>query len=217
MKISIFIALILCALTAKAQTLYTLSDCKRMALDNNVAVRNAANSLEAAEQTRQESFTQYFPTVSATGMGFIASKGLVEMGEGEQKVTMLKDGWMGGVMLSQPVFAGGQIVNGNRLAQKGVTVNRLQHRMSSDEVLLTVEQYYWQLVMLKEKLATIETIATMLDRLSQDVEMAVKAGINTRNDLLQVQLRQGDTKSSRINLEYNISVCRRLFPTPREW
>ena len=49
-------------------------------------------------------------------------------------VSMMKNGTIGGVTAVQPVFAGGQIVNGNRLAKVGENVSRLQLQLSENEV-----------------------------------------------------------------------------------
>jgi outer membrane protein TolC len=45
----------------------------------------------------------------------------------------------------------------------------------------------------------------------KDVDAAVSAGITNRNDLLQVQLRQNDTRSTRINVENALTLSRRLL------
>lgn len=196
----------------QAQKVYSLDECRAMALQNNVKVRNAANDMEAARQGQKEAFTGYFPNVSATGMGYNANKGLLQMDMGEgMNMSMLKNGIMGGVTLTQPVFAGGQIVNGNRLAAVGVEVSKVQKEQSENEVRLTVEQYYWQVVTLQEKLNTLRTVERQLESINKDVETAVNAGVTTRNDLLQVQLRRNDMESNRINLENNLSVCRMML------
>lgn len=202
------------AMTAplQAQKVYTLDECRTMALQNNVKVRNAANAVESSRMQKKESFTKYFPDVSASGAGFLADKGLLQldMGPGMQ-MSLMKNGLMGGVTLTQPVFAGGQIVNGNRLADVGLKVSAIQKEQSENEVRLAVEQYYWQVVTLQEKLNTIRTVERQLESIQKDVEVSVKAGITTRNDLLQVQLRRNDMASSRINVENNLSVCRLLL------
>ena len=57
-----------------------------------------------------------------------------------------------------PLFTGGQIVNSNKLAKVNIQVNQLQYNQSENEVKLTTENYYWQVVMLKEKLQTITVV-----------------------------------------------------------
>lgn len=195
-----------------AQRVYTLDECREMALQNNVKVRNASNDVEAARQGRKEAFTNYFPDVSATGMGYNANKGLLQMDMGpDMQMPLLKNGILGGVTLTQPVFAGGQIVNSNRLAAVGVEASRVQKEQTENEVRLTVEQYYWQVVTLQEKLYTLSTVEKQLERIHKDVETSVNAGVTTRNDLLQVQLRHNDIASSRINIENNLKVSRMVL------
>lgn len=203
-----------CTLAAPlcGQTAYTLDQCRQMALTNNVKSRNATNQLKAARHDKESAFTNYFPSVSATGMGYNANKGLLELDMGpDMSMSLLKDGLLGGVTLTQPIFAGGQIINGNRLARVGVQVSEVQQEQSANEIRLTVEQYYWQVVTLKEKLNTLNAVEKQLQRINSDVQMAVDAGLTTRNDLLQVKLRLNDVTSSRINLENSLRLCNMLL------
>lgn len=209
----IVILLGMCHIRAYSQGMtLTLEECRQRALDQNVALRNGAKSIEAANETAKEAFTNYFPTVSATGMAYDANKGLVQMEmEPGQQMNLLKDGIMGGVTLTQPIFAGGQIVNGNKLAKLGVEVSELQQQQNRKEVLLTVEKYFWQVVTLKEKRNTLVAVSEMLAQIYSDVDIAVKAGVTNRNDLLQVQLRQNDVASNMINLDNNLALCRMIL------
>lgn len=195
-----------------AQQVYTLDECIENALHNNARIQNAANDISMAEQQRQAAFTKYFPTVSATGMGFMADKNLLRMDVAPgMSMKLLKNGLMGGVNASLPLFAGGQIVQGNQLAKVNVEKYRLLGRQAENEVRLTAEQYFWQVAMLKEKLRTLGVVESQLAEIHKDVDAAVSAGITNRNDLLQVQLRQNDTRSTRINVENALALSRRLL------
>lgn len=209
----LFIGVALLAYTSMlAQHTYTLDECIDEALKNNVRIKNADNDLSAAKQGSKEAFTKYFPSLSATGGGFIASKGLIqmEMSPG-MEMSMLKNGIVGGVSASMPLFTGGQIVNANKLSKVNVEVNRLQHGLSVNEVKLTTEQYFWQIVMLKEMLKTLSSVEGQLESIRKDVEASVRAGVTNRNDFLQVQLRNNETRSSRISVENSLSVLRNLL------
>lgn len=198
--------------TARAQQALTLKECVSEALRNNIRMREADNSVASAHHDREAARTKYFPTVSASGTAFTANKGLVELSlSPEMGMTLLKNGVTGAVTAMQPVFAGGQIVNGNRLAEVGEEVSRLKRNMSADEVRLTTEQYFWQVVMLKEKLHTIETVEKQLESIHRDVDAAVTAGVTNRNDLLQVRLRQNETRSSRVTVENALATSRSLL------
>ena len=205
-------ALLLAASSAQAQRLMTAEQAVSDALQNNVRMKNADNDLEAARQAKKQTFTKYFPTVSATGIGYMADKGLLEMSLAPgMKMSMLKNGLMGGVSAQLPVFTGGRILNANRLADVGIETSRLQRRMSEKEVVLTAETYFWQAVMLKEKLKTVEAVERQLAKFANDAEAAVTAGVSDRNDLLQVNLKKNETRSNRITLENALTTAKRLL------
>ncbi len=226
-----------CTMSVSAQT-YTLEQLKDSALHNNFSIRSAKHSIDAAQLQRKEAFTKYFPSVSGTGLWFNANKGMAqtEMNLSEQitpelgmalaqslpaealaalgnpiSVSMMKNGTIAGITAVQPVFAGGQIVNGNKLAKVGEEVSRLQLQLSENEVEKQTEQYYWQLVSLQEKMNTIEAVQTLLADIHKDVDVAVRAGVAMRNDLLQVQLRQNDVESQKLKLQNGINIVRLLL------
>lgn len=213
-KRNIVLSLIACTCLApvSGQHIYTLDECINSALKYNVKVRNAENDLEMAKHDKKEAFTKYFPNISAVGSGFIANEPLVQMQMSpEAKMEMLKDGMLGGISATMPLFTGGQIVNGNKLAELGVNMKALQKKQTDDEVRLEVERYFWQIVMLKEKLKTISLVEKQLERLETDVQVSVDAGIVTRNDLLQVQLKKNDVLSGKIQLENSLNVSLSLL------
>ena len=115
------------SLSSFAQKRYTLDECRQLALQNNIAMRTAANNVEAARQERKEAFTKYFPNVSASGTAFNSNTGLLQMDMGpDMQMSLVKNGIMGGITATQPLFAGGQIVNANKLAKVGEEVSRFQ-------------------------------------------------------------------------------------------
>ena len=220
-----------------AQT-YTLEQLKDSARHNNITLRNAQRLVASAAQQRKEAFTKYFPNISGTGFWFNANKGMARMDVNPSQMipaeigtamaqqfpaealaalqspismSMLKNGTVAGVNAVQPVFAGGQIVNSNKLARVGEEAARLQLELSDNEVERQTEQYYWQLVSLQEKMKTIAAVDTLLGDIYKDVDVAVRAGLVMRNDLLQVQLRRNDIESQRVKLQNGISIVRLLL------
>lgn len=202
----------LCAVAAEAQQLLNLEACSRLALENNAKMKNAHLDVKGSEESRKEAFTKYFPTISATGGAFTSDNGMAEMilmpG---MEMTLAKNGVMGGVTALQPLFAGGQIWNSNKLAALAVEVSRYQMKQSENEVVLTVEQYYWQQVSLQEKRKTISIIESLIDNLYKDVEVAVKAGVANRNELLQVQLKKNSIASDRLKVENNLRLSKMVL------
>jgi outer membrane protein TolC len=190
----------------------SLDECRKHAIEKNIKLQNAKTSIEAATETSKEAFTNYFPQISGSAFGYNANKGLLQMDMGpDMSMSLLKNGILAGVTLTQPVFAGGQIVNGNKLAKVGVKVSELQLEQTENEVMLNVEKYYWQVVTLKEKKKTLAIIDEMLVSLCHDAEVAVNAGLRTRNDLLQVQLKRNDVASSMLNLDNGLALSKMVL------
>lgn len=235
---SILLFCLFSLLPMKAQQSYTLRQLTDSALQNNFAIRSAQASVAVAQEQRREAFTKYFPNVSAVGVTFNANRGMAkmdidpsaiispEMGAtlaqilppealaamaNPMSMTMMKNGTIASVTAMQPVFAGGQIVNGNRLAKVGEEVAQLQLQLSENEVEKTVSEYYWQLVSLREKQKTLAAVEALLGDLHKDADVAVRAGVALRNDQLQVELRQNDIQSQKIKLQNGIDIVKLLL------
>lgn len=232
MKRNIFLTLsLLVGLTANAQQTLTLQQVKERALTHNINMRTADNAILQAREQKKEAQTLYFPQVNAIGLGF---KSTTELLKADIKVAdllpsslaaaipssiasmlpsnisygIIDKGLIAGVTAIQPVFAGGQIINGNKLAKVGIEVSELQKHISANTVELTAEQYYWQIISLKEKQKTLETVGEMLKNLEKDADAAVKAGVGMRNDLLEVQLKQNEIESNKLKLENGLKLAR---------
>ena len=237
-KILAIIVCSVCCDFVAAQQAYTLEQIKDSALHNNIAIRHARHSIDAAKEQRKEAFTKYFPNVSGTGLWFNANQGMAQASINPSEmvpaslastlatmlpaealvalanpisISMMKNGTIGSLMAVQPVFAGGQIINGNKLAKVGEEVSRLQLQLSENEVEKTAEQYFWQLASLQEKMKTVDAVDTLLADIHKDVDVAVRAGLAMSNDLLQVELRQNDIESQRLKLQNGISIVRLLL------
>ena len=213
MKRTLYICLAALAfqLPLKAQQLYTLEECRQMALEQNAKMKVAANKTQMAKQEKHEAVTNFFPSISLTGGAMKADDGLIQMPMGEQTMKLLDEGMFGGAIVTMPIFAGGQIYHGNKLAKLGVELSELQLRQTRNEVTLTVDQYYWNIVVLNEKLKTLQHVSALLEKICSDAKAAVDAGIKNRNDLLQVELRKNETQSVVIDIQNNIAICKMLL------
>ena len=224
---SIILGLACCGSVAAQQT-YTLDQLKQLAVENNYNLRSARNAIQQSKEQKSEALTKYFPTISATGVGLTMNKYLIEAdlslptelasilpvgisAAWPSNIALMKNGVFGSVSAIQPVFMGGQIINGNKLAKTGVEASEIQLEASEDQVELSTEQYYWQVVSLKEKLLTLNAIHQMLVELEKDVSNRVRVGAVNRNDLLQVQLRIGEVESAQLEVESSLNTLSQLL------
>ncbi len=231
-------SLILTVSAAAQQPVYTLDQIVGKAVENNVAISKARKNIAAAELQLKEARTNFFPSVSGNLMWFRANNGLAKMKidlsgyitpeiaaalssilpaealtalSHPLSFSLIEDGTIAGINAVQPVFAGGRIVNGNRLAKVGHDASLLQLELSENEVTKTAEEYFWQIVTLEEKIKTLDDADRLVADIHKDVKVAVEAGVGMNNDLLQVQLRQNELQSQRLQLMNGISLCRMLL------
>ena len=224
---SIIVGLACCG-SVSAQQTYTLDQLKQLAVENNFNLRSARNAIQQSKEQKSEAFTKYFPTVSATGLGVTMDRYLLEAdlslpnelssllpagvsAAWPTTIGFMKNGVFGSVSAIQPIFMGGQIINGNKLAKAGLQASEIQLEASEDQVELNTERYYWNVVSLKQKLLTLNAIHQMLAELEKDVSHRVRVGAVNRNDLLQVQLRIGEVESSQLEAEHSLSTLSQLL------
>lgn len=225
------------AITASAQdnaAALSLADCQQMALTNNRSLQKARFDARMAEEDADIAFTKYFPSLSVSATGFIGAKdlmrttmdltqfgqtfgpALMQAGLGEllmglppqSEMSMIKKGVMVNAVAMQPLYAGGQIATGNRLAALQKEVRRLQCAMAEKDVLQSVAEYYWQIVALRSNVTTLDAVEEQLSAIHTLTENYVKAGIINRNDVLTVELKQQEIASARLQLNNGLELLR---------
>lgn len=60
-------------------TEYTLEQCKKLALENSLKIKNGELAVDASAETKKATFTSYFPKIFAGGNYFKNNKDLFQM------------------------------------------------------------------------------------------------------------------------------------------
>lgn len=113
--------------------------------------------------------------------------------------------------VAMPLYAGGRIHNGNKLAALAEDVSHYKKDMAVDEVMIRTEELYWTLQSLIEKGKTVQEYKNMLDTLYRDVNNYVEAGLAQRNDLLKVQLKQNELETNYRKVQNGIELTKRAI------
>ena len=216
--------------TVKAQA-YSLDSCLELALRNDATIKNARIDMQMAEEDSKYAFSKYFPNITLNGAGFIAAKQLLSTEiplvslsgtstmpvsgrtystsvDAKYNLNIIRQGAIGTISAIQPVFAGGQIVNGNKLAALQKEVRSLQYGMTCDQILQSVEDYYWQMVSVHSNIRSLDAAEELLDSLEEVVEKFYTAGFATKSDVLAVDLKKQETASLRIKVENGLELLR---------
>lgn len=122
--------------------------------------------------------------------------------------SFFKRGYTFGVSAIQPLYAGGRIITGNRLASLGVQAARLQNERKLDETEANIEDKYWFAVSLQEKVNTLNQGRELLDTLYKDAESAIAAGVLAESEMLQLLVKKSELESLEIQLTNGIRLAK---------
>lgn len=123
--------------------------------------------------------------------------------------------WAGTVMVEQPVFVGGKIVYSNQMARLAEELAQSKYEMAEADVLLDVDQAYWQIVSIANKKKLAESYADLLHHLEADVDRAIAEGVSTEADALQVKVKANEadmmlTKATNGLVLAKMLLCQRI-------
>jgi outer membrane protein TolC len=237
MKKTILIILIFLLIgSVQAQTSDTLKlsvqDCIKLALENNIPLKNSQLEIKKAQATKNEARAEYYPKVSAQALAFDAANPLLSFGIedidnalvrqtlynlyaqyganlGLQKTySFAQNGVVLNALAIEPVYAGGRIRNGNKLASLGIEAAEYQANIKEDEVRLQAECLYWQIVSLNEKVATLDLLDRLLDTLNKDLTSAIEAGLMMPTDQYKLNLKKNESQLNRKKLNDGITLLK---------
>ena len=218
----------------QAQTL-TLDSCLVLARRNNADIRISQLDVERARAVKNQAFTHFFPQLQLNGMGYVAARPMIsfaledirsndmrnlleaiynvfsEETDVNDHLELMKHGFSASVVAVQPIFTGGRILNGNRLASLGEEAASLQAKIKMRDVLEDVESTYYLVVGLKEKEAAVVAAMTLIDSLERVAESALANGLATRADILQISLKRNEINAKRQQLASGIRMSRLLL------
>ena len=205
----------------------SLDSCRTLAMNNNKELRISHSEQRAAYFERKAAFTKYLPRVSASGAYMHTSRELSLL-SGEQKETLahLEDVGQSlidalhtdtrnagglGVMLTQPVYMGGKIAAYNRITRYAEQVAARQHDLTLQEVIVEVDEAYWQIVALQSKKRLAESYLELVRKLDDDVQKMIEEGVATKADGLSVKVKVNEAQVALIQVDNGLSLSRMLL------
>ena len=237
-KLSIISLLLLfvCSADMRAEVL-TLDSCLERAKQHNCTIQSAKLDVAVSQEVKKQVLWKYFPLVSINGFGYGSIKPLINIDvvsmaggdtgdllkglfdmlaevsgkEYSSEINWLRWGASAQAQLIQPIYWGGQIVNGNKLAKLGIDASKLKAEVSERDVLQEVTEHYWLVSGLLDKRATVEKAIALIDSIDNVAQVAFNHGLVTKNDILQVQLKRNEIESKRLQLENGIQLASRML------
>lgn len=180
------ILLSIASVSAQQPLRLTQAECRQMALAHSEELQQADNAVRQAELDRKIAATAYLPKVegSATGAYLLPDMDMMGM------ELRMRGTYMAGLSLTQPIYTGGKITTGNRLARIGEEAASEKFRMTRMDVLVGADNAYWTYIAVGRKVRMLENYCAQMDTLYRQTETALAAGMATENDLLRIEAKR---------------------------
>ncbi len=123
----------------------------------------------------------------------------------------LSNVWLGGVTLVQPLFAGGKIVAANEIRSYALDLAKSKSDTKLADVIVEVDQAYWQVVSLSSKKALAESYVALLSKIDNDLDIMLKEGVATKADKLSVDVKLNEAEMALTKVDNGLSLSKMLL------
>ena len=119
--------------------------------------------------------------------------------------------YAGALTLTQPLYMGGKIRAYNKITKYAEELARQQHNSGMQEVILSTDQAYWQVVSLANKKKLAEGYLELLQKLESDVDKMIAEGVATKADGLSVKVKVNEAEMTLTKVNDGLSLSRMLL------
>lgn len=119
--------------------------------------------------------------------------------------------YAGGITLTQPLYVGGKIRAYNKITKYAEQLARQQHNTDLQDVILSTDQAYWQVVSLASKKKLAENYLKLLEKLESDINKMLTEGFATRSDELSVKVKVNEAEMVLTKVEDGLSLSKMLL------
>ena len=178
--------------------------CRQMALESSEDVKKGNNALTQSALDRKIAVSAFLPAIDASGSVMYMTPNM-EMSGMEM---IMKGTYMAGVMLTQPIYAGGKILTGKKMAEMGAGAAAEQLRMAKASVIYDADNAYWTYVAVLQKQEMMDVLAAQLDTLFSQIGVASSAGMATDADLLTVKAKRSEVEYQVRKVANGVALCK---------
>lgn len=119
--------------------------------------------------------------------------------------------YAGAITLTQPLYMGGKIRAYNKITKYAEELAQEQHQGGMQEVIMSTDQAYWQVISLVNKKKLAEGYLKLLQQLDGDVEKMIAEGVATKADGLSVRVKVNEAEMTLTKVEDGLSLARMLL------
>jgi outer membrane protein TolC len=181
--------MMLSTMAASAETLsLSATECRERAVATSEDLLSARLSSQQSQLDLDVARRAAMPTIEGSAMLEYLTPDL-SMGSIEMQ---MRGAYIAGISLMQPIYTGGKITAGKRLAKISTEVSAQKERLSRMDVISDADKAYWTLVAVDGKIDMLKAYMAQMDSIYAQTERSVKTGLATASDLLRIEARRSD-------------------------
>lgn len=119
--------------------------------------------------------------------------------------------YVGAATLTQPIFMGGKIIAYNKITKYAEQLAQSQHATGMQDVILSTDQAYWQVISLVNKKKLAESFLQLVQKLDSDVSKMVAEGVATTADELSVKVKVNEAEMTLTQVEDGLSLSKMVL------
>lgn len=108
----------------------------------------------------------------------------------------------------QPVFMGGKILELYRIAKYGENLAAAQHENKTTELLLEVDEAYWRVVSLENKVKLAREYRNLIAKLDSNVRVMIEEGVATKAEALKVRVKLNEAEMTVTKAEDGLNLSK---------
>lgn len=126
----------------------------------------------------------------------------------EEATIDMQNMFFGNVGLTQPVYMGGKIRQLYNIAKFGEQMMEAKKDVSQSEVVVEVDERYWKVISLKEKVKLAHDYLKRIDTLLGDVQNLYDEGIVTQNKVTKVKVKKNQIQLKLMKSQNGLELAR---------
>lgn len=196
----------LIALCGNAQHRLELSaaNCREMALAASEDMQHRELDTQKADLDLKIAKAGFLPKIDGSATGAYMVPDIDMMGMDLQ----IRGMYMAGITLTQPIYTGGRLKAGKKLAKIGRESASIQQRMTRMDVILDADKSYWSYIAVIQKVRMLESYIVQMDTLYSQTKLAVDCGMGTENDLLRIASKRSEIQYQWQKANNGMDLCR---------
>ena len=120
----------------------------------------------------------------------------------------IKNVMAGTIGFVQPIFMGGKIMELYRMAKYGENLAQAQQENKISELLLEVDEAYWRVVSLENKVNLAKEYRSLIAKVDSDVNVMIQEGVATKSEALKIKVKLNEADVTVTKAEDGLNLSR---------